>query len=56
MLNRSWVMENFLMKSSRPGYPSENVDQVTIENWMSNIFAEDIKSIICLLSIDQLDY
>ncbi|MBE0411393.1 MAG: tyrosine-protein phosphatase [Anaerolineales bacterium] len=56
MQNQSWVIENALMRSSRPGYPSENVDQETVENWIREFSPEGIQSIICLLSADQLDY
>lgn len=53
---QQWVIENTLMRSSRPGYSSENVGLDTVNDWTENISESGIRSIICLLSPAQLNY
>ncbi len=52
----SWVLENLLARSSRPGYPARvvGVDAVgaSVDCWL----ACGIRSVICLLSDDQLAF
>jgi len=51
-----WVIVNTLMRSSRPGYDSKDVDFETVKNWTENVSNEGVKSIICLLSPKQIKY
>jgi protein-tyrosine phosphatase len=51
-----WVERGKLARSSRPGYPSDSVDRRTVNRWIDEVQAEEVKSIICLLSDDQLPY
>jgi hypothetical protein len=52
----TWIIESILARSSRPGYPSESVQLKEVDTWIKQIKAMDIKSIICLLTDDQLTY
>jgi protein tyrosine phosphatase (PTP) superfamily phosphohydrolase (DUF442 family) len=54
----SEVMRDKLYRSSRPGYSGERaepVPQATVDEWIRQIKAHGIKSVICLLGDDQLD-
>jgi protein-tyrosine phosphatase len=52
----TWVIEGVLARSSRPGYPSESVPIKEVDKWIKQIKAMSIKSIICMLTDDQLGY
>lgn len=51
-----WEIENTLARSSRPGYPSEDVPIGAVAEWLSKVRSLGIRSIICLLSNEQLVY
>lgn len=53
-----WVQgqEGVLARSSRPGYPGEDVDQAAVEAWLGRAKEMGIKSVICLLDEMQLSY
>jgi protein-tyrosine phosphatase len=51
-----WVIREKLARSSRPGYPAESVGRRTVDRWIDEVQVEEVKSIICLLSDDQLPY
>ena len=53
----TWVMENNLARGQRPGYSGErgrSVPAAEVEAWIKDVRAFGIKSIVCLLSDDQL--
>lgn len=51
----TWVLPNALARGRRPGYPGARVRLIPVaEAWIAKVRASGIKSIICLLSIDQL--
>ena len=53
----TWVLSNVLARGRRPGYPSERGRQVPVaevDAWIAKVHDFGIKSIICLLSDDQL--
>ena len=53
----TWVLPNVLARGQRPGYSIERGRQVPVadvEVWIANVRHFGIKSIICLLSDDQL--
>ena len=54
----SWIegFEHSLSRSSRPGYPSKNVSRVEVQSWIQQIRKLGIRSIICLLTDEQLEY
>ena len=52
----TWVVRGFLARSSRPGYPSQDVETGAVDSWLENVAAMGIKSIICLLDEVQLGY
>ncbi len=52
-----WVLDGKLARSCRPGYDWERdapVPASTVDEWLSEIRALEIRSIICLLADDQL--
>ena len=52
----SWVIPNVLARGSRPGYSGERVSANEVDAWLAVIRERGIKSIICLLSSDQLPF
>lgn len=52
----SWVVTGLLARSSRPGYPSQDVETGDVDSWLEHVAVMGIKSIICLLDADQLGY
>ena len=50
------AISNMLFGSARPGYCSEHVPRHQIDEWIQNVKAHGIKSIICLLDDEQLAY
>lgn len=52
----TWVIEHILARSSRPGYRSQNVRLNEVDAWLKQIREMGIKSIICLLTTEQLSY
>ena len=51
-----WVIDGVLMRSSRPGYPSPRVSKELVDQWLARISEIGIRTIICLLDEDQLNY
>jgi len=51
-----WVIEGTLAISSRSGHRSEDVSISVVESWIEKILKMEIKSIICFLAEDQLDF
>jgi protein tyrosine/serine phosphatase len=52
-----WVISGALARSTRPGYPSRNVEKETVLSAIDHWKSEGIRSVICLLSMDELlDY
>jgi len=51
-----WVIEDKLARWHRPGYSSTKVSQDEVDKWIERVKSEGIKSIICLLNEEQLDY
>ena len=51
-----WVVTNILARSPRPGYPSELVEQSSVDDWIEEVRSLGIKSIICFLAEDQLPF
>jgi protein-tyrosine phosphatase len=51
-----WVIENKLARASRPGYSEKNVAPAVVAGWIEDVQAMGVKSIICLLTNDQLGY
>lgn len=52
------VVESLLWRGRRPGYRDERrtpVPQAAVDDWIHEVKARGIKSIICLLADDQLD-
>ena len=52
-----WVIPNALARGRRPGYPGErgrSVSTTEVDAWLAELHELGIKSIICLLSSDQL--
>jgi len=52
----TWVIEDILARSSRPGFHSQNVLVDEVDAWLKEIREMRIKSIICLLTNEQLSY
>ncbi|MGD0113493.1 MAG: tyrosine-protein phosphatase [Armatimonadota bacterium] len=50
------VIRAELYRSSRPGYPGEAVLLEMVEEWLHEVREVGVKSIICLLSVDQLGF
>lgn len=54
-----WATDGVLAGSHRPGYRGESGGQVsveTVDEWLDQLKAQGIGSIICLLNDDQLPY
>jgi hypothetical protein len=51
-----WVTKDLLARSSRPGYPSRDVDPAVVHEWVSGIKGIGVRSIVCLLSDEQLAF
>jgi protein tyrosine phosphatase (PTP) superfamily phosphohydrolase (DUF442 family) len=54
-----WVIDEQLACSHRPGYYGESSSEVSkdeVDEWIEDVRAFGIRSIICLLGDDQLDY
>lgn len=47
---------NQLYQSSRPGYGSVNVSLAEVESWIEKVKKLGVRTIICLLTDDQLGY
>jgi len=45
-----------LARSSRPGYPGRLVGTEVVDDWISIVLNMGVRSIICLLTADQLEY
>jgi protein-tyrosine phosphatase len=53
----SWVLEDKLARSSRPGYAGERgapVSAASVRDWVAEVKSLGVRSIICLLGPDQL--
>ena len=48
-----WIKEGLLARSSRPGYPSEDVQVKEVDDWIAKAKSMGTKSILCLLSKHQ---
>lgn len=53
-----WVdgTQRQLARSSRPGYCGRDVAQAVVDEWLSAVLGMGIRSIICLLTEEQLAY
>ena len=52
-----WVLPELLAKSPRPGYPGrEGTSKEVVDEWIENIRAMGVRSIICFLSDHQLAF
>tara|TARA_B100001105_G_scaffold135126_1_gene108231 strand:+ start:216 stop:611 length:396 start_codon:yes stop_codon:yes gene_type:complete len=52
-----WVLPELLAKSSRPGYPKEEgISKEVVDEWIENVRAMGVRSIICFLSDHQLAF
>ncbi|MBC7289487.1 MAG: tyrosine-protein phosphatase [Armatimonadetes bacterium] len=53
-----WVegLKGWLARSSRPGYPDEDVEPEIVDQWLEKVRQMGIRSIICLLDTSQLSY
>lgn len=51
-----WVVHGLLARSSRPGFPSEDVRVEEVDSWLGNAATMGVRSIICLLDETQLAY
>ena len=52
-----WVLPELLAKSPRPGYPGrEGISKEVVDEWIENVGAMEVKSIICFLSDHQLAF
>ena len=52
-----WVLPELLAKSPRPGYPGrEGTSKEVVDEWIENVRAMGVRSIICFLSEDQLPF
>lgn len=51
-----WVIEDFLARSSRPGYSGLDAEtsQGEVDSWLETLRRMGIKSILCLLADEQL--
>ena len=51
------VLPELLAKSSRPGYPTkEGISKEVVDEWIENIRAMGVRSVICFLSDHQLAF
>ena len=52
-----WVLPELLAKSPRPGYPGrEGTSKEVVDEWIENVRAMGVRSIICFLSDHQLAF
>ena len=52
-----WVLPELLAKSPRPGYPGrEGTSKEVVDEWIENVRAMEVRSIICFLSDHQLAF
>ena len=52
-----WVLPELLAKSPRPGYPGrEGSSKEVVDEWIENVRAMGVRSIICFLSDHQLAF
>ena len=52
-----WVLSELLAKSPRPGYPGrEGISKEVVDEWIENVRAMGVRSIICFLSDHQLAF
>ncbi|HEX29464.1 dual specificity protein phosphatase family protein [Candidatus Poribacteria bacterium] len=56
MRQPKWVKKGLLARSNRPGYPDRDVSLETVDEWIDRVKEMGIKSIICLLTDEQLEY
>ena len=51
------VLPELLAKSSRPGYPKkEGISKEVVDEWIENVRAMGVRSVICFLSDHQLAF
>ncbi|NCC50049.1 MAG: hypothetical protein EOM20_02415 [Spartobacteria bacterium] len=50
------VIANVLYRSSRPGYPSKQVDMPAVDHWIAQAKELGVSTIICLLDDRQLGF
>lgn len=51
-----WVENGVLARSSRPGYPAHIVNADVVQNFVADVKASGIQSILCFLDLNQLEY
>lgn len=51
-----WVIPGQFARGNRPGYPEQIVPIKAVDEWIAEVKSFGIKSIICLLSDDQLPF
>ena len=51
-----WEIQGSLARSSRPGYSSEDVPREEVDDWLRKVKALGVKSIICLLTEEQIGF
>lgn len=51
-----WEIEGSLARPSRPGYPGKSVSPQEVDDWLRKVNSLGVKSIICLLSEEQLGF
>ena len=52
-----WVLPELLAKSPRPGYPGrEGISKEVVDEWIENVRAMGVRSVICFLSDHQLAF
>ena len=51
-----WVSENHLARASRPAYPNKDVLSKDVQGWINKVKSMHVRSIICLLKEDQLNF
>jgi len=53
-----WVIEGHLARSSRPGFggPGRRTRQAEVDTWLSTLCEWGIRSIVCILDHEQLNY
>ena len=50
------IIPGVLMSSSRPGFPSKDVDIATVEAWIDRVKKDKVRTVLCLLDDKQLDF
>ncbi len=51
-----WVIDGELLRSHRPGYPSERVPEDVVAKWVEGLQWRGIASVLCLLSPTQVRF